>query len=60
MEYVDEDDNEMHFTDPDDEERSKNNQSIFRKILRKNSSSGMNSMPVNTRISELSNMANFA
>lgn len=60
MEYMDDEANEMDFTDQDDEERSKNKQSIFDKILRKNSTTGAGSMPVNTRISELSNMANIS
>lgn len=50
----------MHFTDPDDEDRSRNNKSIFDKFKRKNSTTGGNSMPVTTRISELSNMADLS
>ena len=60
VEYIDDDANEMDFTSQDDEERSRKNPSIFEKILRKNSGAAMHSMPVNTRISELSNMANIS
>lgn len=62
MDYLDED-NEMHFTDPDEEDRMShrsNKNSIFDKLLRKNSSTGGNSMPVGTRISELSNIADLS
>ena len=46
--------------DQDDEEQSKSKKSFLDSILRKNGGSAMHSMPANTRISELSNIANIS
>lgn len=46
--------------DQDDEEQSKGKKSFLDSILRKNGGSAMHSMPANTRISELSNIANIS
>lgn len=59
LEYL-EDTNDMDFADPEEEERTKNKQSLFGKFRKSSNAEQVHSMPNNTRGTELSNFAEIS